>query len=153
MKLSIFTRHNTERPINRIEADTFFKVPILYQPAAAILALAYSAFFMCGWNFSFPSNIEQTLWRISSVCSLMFPFASLPVSMWYDHASFQDRNYFELQPRISVSHEGNIEDGSETKEPKSVGGWRKRLEAIAKTLRNNSPDRDPLLEAPLLEPM
>lgn len=149
MKLSIFTRHITERPINRIRSDTFFKVSITYQPVACILALAYSAVFVCGWNFSFPSSTEQILWRISSICLLTFPFASVFVSMWYDHTSFQDRSHFGVQPRVSVRHEGNIEDGHEAQEPKSVGGWRRKLETIVKTLRNNSPDRDPLLEAPL----
>ncbi|KAK5004486.1 hypothetical protein LTR28_008843, partial [Elasticomyces elasticus] len=56
------------RPINRIPNDTF---PIVSQQALLVLVLidfSYASFYLAGWNFRFPTAIEQTLWR---TCTLL----------------------------------------------------------------------------------
>lgn len=41
-------------------------------PFGAPVLLAFSAWFMIGWNFIFPTKIEQTIWRVFAVYHAVF---------------------------------------------------------------------------------
>lgn len=63
-----FQRGPPERPLPRFTNDRF---PVIGASFDAILLLFVSMIYCClhfvAWNFSFPTNIERTLWRVSSV--------------------------------------------------------------------------------------
>ena len=65
----------TARPLNRFQNTV---IPEIDGLAYAVLLLVVGlnfAIFVAGWNFSFPSQVESTMWRVASLTSL----ASLPL--------------------------------------------------------------------------
>ena len=46
------------------------------------LMIIYSAIFLYGWNFHYPTRTEQTLWRLSSCITLAYIF---PSCVWLCH--------------------------------------------------------------------
>lgn len=72
-----FRRGPSERPLPRFTNDRF---PVIGAGPDAIILfivnLIYCAIHFIGWNFSFPSVLEQTLWRASCItitgCALIF---------------------------------------------------------------------------------
>ncbi|KAF2839888.1 hypothetical protein M501DRAFT_1010887 [Patellaria atrata CBS 101060] len=67
-----------ERPIQRIPNDRFPMNPYGIQEYFLCFAtLLFTAIHVAGWNFDFPTTVEQLLWRISSL--LLF---SITVAFW-----------------------------------------------------------------------
>ena len=57
-----------ERPIQRIPNDRFPMNPYgLQEYFVCFGTLLFSGIHVAGWHFSFPSSIERTLWRVSSL--------------------------------------------------------------------------------------
>ena len=56
-----------ERPLRKFANDRFPDISTFQKFALFCMTLAYAAFHLIGWNFWFPTKVEQTLWRISSL--------------------------------------------------------------------------------------
>ena len=56
-----------ERPLRKFANDRFPDISTFEKFALFCMTLAYAAFHLIGWNFWFPTKVEQTLWRISSL--------------------------------------------------------------------------------------
>ncbi|KAK3326033.1 hypothetical protein B0H66DRAFT_588703 [Apodospora peruviana] len=57
-----------ERPIRRIPNDRFPMDPYGFQEYCLCFAtLLFTAVHVAGWNFSFPTELERILWRVSSL--------------------------------------------------------------------------------------
>lgn len=63
-----------ERPLRRFPNDRFPDIRTFEKIALFTWTLAYAALHLIGWNFDFPSNIEQLLWRISSLTVTLTTF-------------------------------------------------------------------------------
>lgn len=63
-----FRRGPPERPLPRFTNDRF---PVIGASLEAIMffiySMTYCSLHFIGWNFSFPTNIERTLWRSASI--------------------------------------------------------------------------------------
>jgi hypothetical protein len=58
----------SERPIQRIPNDRFPTNPYGMQEYLLCFAtLLFTAIHVAGWNFDFPTALERTLWRVSSL--------------------------------------------------------------------------------------
>ncbi|KAJ4309723.1 hypothetical protein N0V94_008793 [Neodidymelliopsis sp. IMI 364377] len=67
-----------ERPIQRIPNDRFPTNPYGSQEYLLCFAtLLFTGIHVAGWNFDFPSDIERTLWRVSSL--LLF---GITIAFW-----------------------------------------------------------------------
>ncbi|KAF2467372.1 uncharacterized protein BDR25DRAFT_235064 [Lindgomyces ingoldianus] len=55
-----------ERPLRRLPNDRFPDITTTEKFVLFVMTTAYTAVHLVGWNFSFPSNAEQYLWRIAS---------------------------------------------------------------------------------------
>lgn len=65
MKMPVIPR---QRPIQRIPNDRFPMNPYGAQEYCVCFAtLLFTGLHILGWNFAFPSQLEQTLWRVSSL--------------------------------------------------------------------------------------
>lgn len=68
----------SERPIQRIPNDRFPTNPYGCQEYLLCFAtLLFTAIHVAGWNFDFPTMLERTLWRVSSL--LLF---GITVAFW-----------------------------------------------------------------------
>lgn len=59
---------------------------MIFHFAYVCITLAFSGCHLIAWNFSFASNVEQLLWRISSVACFVIPLVLLAiyyVMRWY----------------------------------------------------------------------
>jgi len=134
--LRIFWRHDASRPINRLPSDSWPVMSLGLKVCTSFLVHSYSAIFVLGWNFYFPSRTEQILWRVSSIFTLMYG-ALGTVCGGYCMYFLQppgDRR-LPLTPKITILQ--------------TVGCWNKRVTKFTRRLRNNSPDHDPTLTIPL----
>ncbi|PYH40044.1 uncharacterized protein BP01DRAFT_412161 [Aspergillus saccharolyticus JOP 1030-1] len=74
-------RSSTNEDYDRIENDNIPKgtsqithgsIPVL-----AMLSAAFGSLHLIAWNFEFPTNIEQLLWRITTIASVAVPVMGL----------------------------------------------------------------------------
>ena len=54
------------RPVNRFESTHALEIPRIVFWVPLLITAGYSAIFLSGWYFIFPTRIEQTLWRAAS---------------------------------------------------------------------------------------
>ncbi len=158
MHIRLFSRPVRCRPITRIPNDNWPKLNMKYGTVIISISLIYSTTFVLAWGFPFPSNIERTMWRASSVGIFGFTlFAAM-----YEPLIFQI--YMARRQRCShtksgkrFANEQDIESSPAApplKNPSPHQSWY-GTHAIADKARkatagwrNNSPDRDPALEIP-----
>ena len=137
----IFARPIKNRPYDRIPTINW-PMPHGFLPkvVCGFLSTTYSAVFVCGWNFSFPTNIERHLWRISSVYLTSFmplvglfdlyyftPRGSKPCR--HDEYKHLELDHGKLTPRQSQSEGHNF--------------FSQKFKIMAAGLRSNSPQKDP----------
>lgn len=67
MKIFNLRCDSRERPLRQFANDRFPDISTVEKFALFCMTLAYAAFHVIGWNFWFPTRIEQTLWRASSL--------------------------------------------------------------------------------------
>lgn len=119
----------------------------------ALLTAGYCAIFAAGWNLPFPTRIERTLWRVSSVGT----FIVLGASYLFDFTCFRlyipHRQHCLQTNQVMNLHEGrDVESWLEPDAERVWYGYGKTMNKarrLAARLRNNSPDRDPAMEVPL----
>lgn len=130
--------HSKRRPIDRIPDDNF--PPLSRRQSLLVLpfCMIYAAVPICGWNFYFPTQIERTLWRLSSLGMIVCIVVVWIVDQYTVPAL---TNYANRRPQdVRRITSGDIPRCS---------GLRKKLQIMANSLRNNSPDHDPSLTVPL----
>lgn len=123
-----------------------------YTPAVNVWSLVfilvattgYVAIFLAAWNFHFPSQTEQTLWRIATLSTFfitffggLFEILSMLWRLWR-RASFvtpHRRNTVDIElDRKSSSLAAKL--------PPRAQKWLQRW-------RNNTPDQDPIMDIPI----
>lgn len=137
-------------PIQRIHSTT---VPVIhgwFLVLFAFVSLVYYGIFVAGWNYSFPTKYEQTLWRAASLTAMISA-----TSIFFSQRIFFDwlppRRYRSNQAYTSETPDTSaIERNSCAK--KGFTGIRvlqAKLKHVIAPIRNNSPSRDPAFDAPI----
>ncbi|KAL8901347.1 MAG: hypothetical protein Q9207_005242 [Kuettlingeria erythrocarpa] len=90
-----------ERPITRFGNDRFPNLKGYQEAFLCFSTLVYAAIHLAGWNFAFPTKLEQVLWRVSS----MFLFGNTALfwicettSSWYRNGRWQRLFYRAFDP-------------------------------------------------------
>ena len=142
-----FTFGSNNRPVDRI-SDTLQKElsrPVMF------LILSYTIGFFSvlfvAWNSSFPTHVEQTLWRASCLMTVAVALLSMIGSIIWSSPAMKlvlERYSLPKSPQIS-----RLEDGfGSTKWARSKNTM-KRVDSWLECIRNNSLDKDPQLRTPL----
>ena len=131
--------HNTMVPAIHGWAHIFF----------AVVSMGYLAVFFAAWNFSFPTEIERTLWRYA--CASVFVSATLCFTA--------QQLFFRLTP--PDRHRQRSQRATQAPEFRNAENLFRGIIALVKKgprtllgygigfLRNNSVNDDPALDAPL----
>ena len=138
---------SNKRPIDRI-ADSLQKElgnqPMLITTGSA--ACFFSVFFLA-WNSSFPTHVEQILWR--AACLLMMgTLVSLTIGVyvWATPAMklLVERSFSSKSP-LPSKVEGDFESKIWTRSKNMIN----KIDRWCECIRNNSVDKDPQLRTPL----
>ncbi|KAG9233536.1 hypothetical protein BJ875DRAFT_511829 [Amylocarpus encephaloides] len=127
------------RPVCRFENTNFLVLPGYTEFIFVFMSMLYSALFICGWNYDFPTRTEQVLWRTASVTMMV------TILLRWVITEFAFTLYPKHQKKLDV------ENGKEAKTaPSADGGWlMKKIRFAAACIRNNSVSKDPGLAVPL----
>jgi hypothetical protein len=145
LRLSIFCREIKGRPLNRLPNVNWPPLNLSGTLWYGLVTFIYSALFLLGWNFSFPTDTERLLWRIAGIVTITFPVAVWPVELYLDRG---------LSVRKSSSQQKNPSDRDCEALRRSPRLSRKlsglgKSKGFAGRFRNISPDRDPALDIEL----
>jgi hypothetical protein len=141
LRIPLFSRPINIKPHNRITGDTFLKTELDLELFAGVFILAFSATFICAWNFHFPTPTERIIWRSASVYNLIFGTCAGAYT-WVWHLFLFNRH--KKTAASSEAEERNV--GLHQQEAKGMFG---KVEQLAGELRNASPDKDPNLAVPI----
>lgn len=148
------------RPVNRFENTSCLVLPGNNKYLFLFASCVYAAVFICGWNYVFPSRIEQLLWRASSVTIMATVVGFWAVTQfafsWYP---FLQKKYGWKPSSIETTNtpddpEKGLAMVNSSEEMVEVStkeeGWiMKKLRYVASCIRNNSVSQDPGLAVPL----
>lgn len=118
----------------------FPEIDFKWELPGAILVIFYSCIFMAAWNFEFPTAIEHTLWRVSSITCLAYgvvgdatvgshQYSSLikrylvTVKRWISNP-FKPRISMKDQPHQVTQHSNAVE---KRKEKRWLLGWTRNI--------------------------
>ncbi|KAI9668798.1 MAG: hypothetical protein M1831_000867 [Alyxoria varia] len=161
------------RPIQRIENTTWRKMSLSEALPFYLIGGGYLAIFVAGWNYSFPTKTERTLWRIASltaVCttvactaSVEFLFDFYPKLRRYfahkptqsdgeDHTTTEKvtTNTYDYHHQVSPYPQSPKLAGRPTRsQSHEQGALRGFLARTARGIRNNTVSKDPYMTLPL----
>ena len=142
-----FAFGSNERPVDRI-SDTLQKE---LSQTAMVLVLSYTAGFLSvlfvAWNSSFPTHVEQTLWRASCLVAVTVVLLCIVgVFTWSSPAMKLAIERYSL-PRSPRAR--RLEDGFGSVKCARSRKIIKRMDSWMECIRNNSIDKDPRLRTPL----
>jgi hypothetical protein len=138
--MGLFSRPIKVRPADRIPSDNWPEVVATqHGTTIAVVLIAYAAIFLGGWNLSFPTATERTMWRVMSIYNMVYMWLGSGVAGWYQQ--------FFL-PHQSV-HDPSIEKAERVPRAQKTNWFRRMAHKTISWMRNNSPDHDPALETPL----
>ena len=133
------------KPVDRFENTTSLELPggtfyIFFGTTAA-----YSAIFISGWNYEFPTQIEQTLWRAASTTLMGCLIGAWAVT------DFAFVVYPAILKRLAPnrSRDISLRTISRTHQHKHAHGLVRAMKTVAYHIRNNSASKDPQLTVPL----
>lgn len=135
-------------PVDRFENTIARELPGATVWVFLGVTAAYSAIFICGWGYSFPTAIEQLLWRAASITIMGCLIAYWAVTQFA----------FAIYPAIQQYISTLVVSRSRRRDPERIARcsqWpgHERLARSAKyvaaCIRNNSVDQDPALDVPL----
>lgn len=86
------------RPADRRRSDDFPSMSMPVELCCGWLMLFYSAIFVAGWNMTFPSRVEEIMWRVASLVMLAFACMGGLFFFYIDHKIIR-----KAQPRIRGS--------------------------------------------------
>lgn len=133
LHLPLYSRPITVKPRDRIPSDTWLKPDLYHEFLSAIFIAAFAATLMTAWDFHFPTSVERTLWRASSVFNLVF--------------SVLGGGYVWLWEHIIPKYQKSGNSRSREMLPRQVRQATPRT--LADRIRNISSPLDPELELPL----
>lgn len=129
-----------DRPITRFPNDSWPALPSRAIFALGFVDMGYAAIYMCGWNFWFATEIERTLWRVSTTMTFAVIVCYLLIESYT----------FYLLPALPARYRRvftiNFHSRTRTWQRTSKRG---KLHAALERARNNSPNKDPQLYMPL----
>lgn len=133
-------------PVDRFENTRFLAVSPSIYFCWVIITAGYGSIFIAAWNYDFPTPVEQTLWRAASISMLgcLVAFIITTEFAWSVYPAllrFFNRGDDYRAPRTRASA------NEEVKNQRSR--FRGRLRAMAASVRNNSENKDPALDAPI----
>ncbi|TDZ32394.1 hypothetical protein C8035_v012424 [Colletotrichum spinosum] len=152
--------HPYGRPVkselwDRFPSDLWRPMELPYYPLGGVFIVGFSASFMIGWNFHFPTPAEQLVWRIAASYHMFFSLYGA------FHWLYEDQKWHRDQERMRsggvvgpLPTDAQLESQPlNSEEPKTA----RRRETVVDRLRalihskvNNSVGRDPTMAVPLL---
>lgn len=146
------------RPVDRFSNTSSPEVAAWVWNPGLVFALSFGAIFIVPWNFSFPTQAERLLWRISSVTYVVTMAGGELVTRWAFEWWPYLRDWWagklgRRMPAKSGSRQSG-ETETETEKPekerqKNSRRRRRQPQNVWELLRNTSPGQDPRLAAPL----
>ncbi|MCJ1254010.1 hypothetical protein MMC24_001824 [Lignoscripta atroalba] len=124
------------RPVNRFENTISLELSRGMVLVFLGLTAVYSAIFISGWNYSFPTLAEQTLWRAASLTMM-----GTLVAYW-SITEFTFSIYPAIQQRFTSSV-------TQSRQQAGHGRFVRKAKSVAACIRNNSVSQDPALNVPL----
>ena len=131
-------------PVDRFENTLFLPISRRLFLLPQLICYCFCAIFFCGWNLTFPTHAEQTLWRAACLAMLLsisayfvvtevvfFIYPALRRSLISAFSPYLQRRYFAH--RRWVCHDR----------------FSQKAKLIAASVRNNSVSQDPALTMPL----
>ncbi|CAG8089881.1 unnamed protein product [Penicillium salamii] len=131
MHIPLFTRPE-RRPYDRIPSHYGPNVDTRAEILCTPTVLLFSSVFLIAWNSEYPTQAEQTLWRIASASIVAFTIGGGLTALYFH------RTIFKADSKQGIPAIPNKE-----REPHH---WIRRF---ALSLRNIDPEQDPALEIPL----
>ncbi|KAI4215389.1 MAG: hypothetical protein LQ351_002289 [Letrouitia transgressa] len=129
------------RPVDRLSNASSPVVAAWMWRPGVLYALSFGAIFIAPWNFSFPTETEKLLWRISSVMYIVTMAAGELVTIW----GFEWWPYLRGKWAKAESRQSKTEKRGK----KGRKFSRRPPQNVWELLRNPSPGQDPHLAAPL----
>ena len=132
LRLPLFSRPVRDRPHDRIPSDQFPKMSFFFTVVSGVFILAFGATFAIAWNWHFPTEAEQVLWRTASIYNAVYTTVG-GLHMWLWDSIFLPRFHARM---MDVEMESD-----EAEAPKR--------DKFGDLVRNLSPEQDPWLRMPL----
>lgn len=134
-------------PVDRFENTIARELPGATVWVFLGVTAGYSAIFICGWNYSFPTHIEQLLWRAASITMMGCLIAYWAVTQFA----------YEIYPAVELYISKFVVSGREPDPENNTHSSRwpghdrltRGAKYVAACIRNNSVDQDPALSVPL----
>ena len=136
------------KPIDRIPDSLQKELPMQPLYVCLVLTVCYFSVLFVGWNYSFPTRTEQTLWRAACVTMMVALFALLIFAQLAGTDSGLPRA-FRHRSAPRRFRKNCLESSRRPEKPTVSSRMRKRLNGALDSVRNNSIDKDPLLYIPL----
>ena len=137
---------SVEFPNNRFHNTTIPLIEGWPHAFLAVLSLAYLGIFVAGWNFNFPTPIEQTLWRSASLTAMISASGVfITCQMFFKY--FPSDHGEQIPVRSSTAHVASSQDDNHQRK-RLFSRLRAAYDFIISYLRNNSANKDPALDAP-----
>lgn len=132
------------RPIDRFQVTVVSEPSSLGYGIFLLLTVIYASVFVCGWNYSFPTDAEKYLWRTSSTAVLVCAF------LFWGTGYFAFSLYpTRLQPLLEGRKREKVVDEERPLPNSTWAPFKEQAKRICDRIRNNSVDRDPDLTVPL----
>ncbi|GKT94801.1 hypothetical protein Ct61P_12651 [Colletotrichum tofieldiae] len=148
--------HPYGRPIkqelwDRFPSDLWRPLELMYYPLGGIFIVGFSASFMIGWNFHFPSPAEQLIWRLAASYHMFFSLYGA------FHWLYEDQKWHRAQKRMQnaplarqiADDEAQRQQGEPKEASSRPRGLIIRLMTLLRSQVNNSADKDPSMAVPL----
>ncbi|MCJ1320601.1 hypothetical protein MMC15_005941 [Xylographa vitiligo] len=135
-------------PIDRIDDSLQREPPKRSVYICMALTYAFFSVLFVAWNDSFPTHIEQTLWRAACITMMATLFALMicaELAWTYPVLQQRFRLYFASKSFMLKSSRSD----SHRQRSNSGGSVRKKWENALDCVRNNSVGKDPLFYIPL----
>ncbi|ETS86955.1 hypothetical protein PFICI_00783 [Pestalotiopsis fici W106-1] len=170
LHIPLVSRRMNSRPWNRFPSDMWLPPDLFYTPYGCFILLWFSASFLIAWNFQFPTEVEQQLWRACSVyCAvfMIYGFVYYVISWYMWKKAIEGNGVPRSRPGprsvrkaplnpttlLSGDQEQAIDTDTVILEARSCpkGPMRviHRLLAVLGRMRNISIDKDPEMAVPL----
>ena len=126
-----------KRPLDKVPDDNFLPPSRGALIVLFLIHAMYGTVLLCGWNFTFPTSIEQILWRIAILTVMATIILSWAIDRYtfYLHPIFK-QYWYRCWPMCGPKSQAE-------ERPKSM------IIGFLDSLRNNSPGRGPDLYVPL----
>lgn len=150
--------HPYGRPIkqelwDRFPSDLWRPMELIYYPLGGVFIVGFSASFMIGWNFHFPTPTEQLIWRLAASYHMFFSLYGAFHWLYEDQMWHRAQKRMHNPPEMSQSQTADAEALPQQGEPKQTPsrsrGLVNRWVTLLRSQVNNSADKDPSMAVPL----